>query len=87
MCYIHSAALVAEYLRSRDKYPGGSYLFKSISPNIVPDEGSTKDDGGDSGDQIYTIVSRKNELEISREICSIFSGDQIYTLVSLKKLN
>jgi len=58
MCYIHSAALVAEYLKSRGQYPGGSALFKSLSPNIVPDESSThKDDGDSAGDLIYLEVS------------------------------
>ena len=57
MCYIHSAALVAEYLKSRGEYPGGSSLFRNMSSNIVPDESLTVDDGGDNTELIYKTVS------------------------------
>ena len=57
MCFIHSAALVAEYLKTRGLYPGGSSLFRNISPNIVPDETVGKDIEGDNNEPIYNVVS------------------------------
>ena len=57
MCFIHSASLVAEYLKTRGLYPGGSTLFRHISPNIVPDETVGKGNEDDDTEPIYTIVS------------------------------
>ena len=57
MCFIHSAALVAEYLKTRGLYPGGSALFRNISSNIVPDETVGKDIEGDNNEPIYNVVS------------------------------
>ncbi|KAK6167208.1 hypothetical protein SNE40_021299 [Patella caerulea] len=45
-CYIHIAALIAEYLRQRGLYPPGCKAFRFISPNIVEEEISNKDDSG-----------------------------------------
>ncbi|XP_064615017.1 dedicator of cytokinesis protein 9-like [Liolophura sinensis] len=49
-CYIHIAALVAEYLMRRGKlprsYPQGCSAFSHISPNIQPEESGIKDDSG-----------------------------------------
>lgn len=56
MCYVHSAALIAEYLKVRDLYPGGCGLFKNISPNILPDETIVNDVSADAGEVIYTTV-------------------------------
>ncbi|XP_066933536.1 dedicator of cytokinesis protein 11-like isoform X1 [Clytia hemisphaerica] len=67
MCYIHSAALVAEYLKSRGEYPGGSSLFRNMSSNIVPDESLTVDDGGDNSELIYRTKNLIDLLEVSAD--------------------
>lgn len=69
MCYIHSAALVAEYLKVRDEYPGGCTLFKNVSPNIFSDETISKDIAGDSGDVVYTSVRIFNTIVEQFWIC------------------
>ena len=56
MCYIHSAALVAEYLRVKDSSSIGCTSFANISPNILPDENIAKDDEGEAGEMRYTEV-------------------------------
>ncbi|XP_052785231.1 dedicator of cytokinesis protein 9-like isoform X7 [Mya arenaria] len=50
-CYIHMAALVAEYLKKRGKiksssFPQGCAAFKPISPNVEKEESGIKDDSG-----------------------------------------
>ncbi|XP_041349256.1 LOW QUALITY PROTEIN: dedicator of cytokinesis protein 9-like [Gigantopelta aegis] len=50
-CYIHIAALIAEYLKRRGKiksrsYPQGCSSFSRISPNIAHEESGIKDDSG-----------------------------------------
>ncbi|XP_053403969.1 dedicator of cytokinesis protein 9-like isoform X5 [Mercenaria mercenaria] len=50
-CYIHIAALVAEYLKKRGKiksssFPQGCTAFKLISPNVEKEESGIKDDSG-----------------------------------------
>ncbi|CAH1780654.1 unnamed protein product, partial [Owenia fusiformis] len=45
-CYLHEAALVAEYLKRRGSYPQGCSAFKKISANIETDEMGIKDDSG-----------------------------------------
>ncbi|XP_074657465.1 dedicator of cytokinesis protein 9-like [Tubulanus polymorphus] len=45
-CYLHVAALVAEYLKRRGVYPQGCAAFKQISPNIEMEESGIKDDSG-----------------------------------------
>ncbi|XP_077554523.1 dedicator of cytokinesis protein Ziz isoform X2 [Haemaphysalis longicornis] len=37
-CYIHVAALEAEYLRHKEVFPDGCQAFKNTSPNVVRDE-------------------------------------------------
>ena len=59
MCYIHSTALVAEYLKSKGVFPGGCSMFKTISPNLLPDESSVKDDEDEAGEMRYTTVCIK----------------------------
>ncbi|XP_059143598.1 dedicator of cytokinesis protein 9-like isoform X5 [Physella acuta] len=51
LCYIHIAALVAEYLKRKGRlksrsYPQGCASFGYISPNIVVEETGIKDDSG-----------------------------------------
>ncbi|XP_061183678.1 dedicator of cytokinesis protein 9-like isoform X1 [Saccostrea echinata] len=45
-CFIHIAALVAEYLKKRECFPQGCTAFSGISPNVEGDESGIKDDSG-----------------------------------------
>jgi len=65
MCYIHSGALIAEYLRSKGLYAGGCKAFKSISPNLLPDESVISEDDGDNGEIRYTNKHLLELLELS----------------------
>eukprot|EP00794_Sanderia_malayensis_P010919 gene10919-12079_t len=64
MCYIHAAALVAEYLRRKGLYADGCGAFRAISPNLIPDECAMKnDDEGTSEELRYTKEDLINLLE------------------------
>ncbi|KAM7159693.1 dedicator of cytokinesis protein 11 isoform 3-T3 [Macrochelys suwanniensis] len=45
MCYIHVAALVAEFLHRKKLFPNGCSAFRKITPNI-DEEGAMKEDAG-----------------------------------------
>ncbi|XP_066496355.1 dedicator of cytokinesis protein 11 isoform X2 [Tiliqua scincoides] len=45
MCYVHIAALVAEFLHRKKLFPAGYSSFKKITPNI-DEEGAMKEDAG-----------------------------------------
>ncbi|XP_010182932.1 PREDICTED: dedicator of cytokinesis protein 11, partial [Mesitornis unicolor] len=45
MCYVHVAALVAEFLHRKKLFPSGCTAFRKITPNI-DEEGAMKEDGG-----------------------------------------
>uniref|UniRef100_A0A2K6KAZ4 Dedicator of cytokinesis 11 n=1 Tax=Rhinopithecus bieti TaxID=61621 RepID=A0A2K6KAZ4_RHIBE len=45
MCYVHVAALVAEFLHRKKLFPNGCSAFKKITPNI-DEEGAMKEDAG-----------------------------------------
>ncbi|XP_017592102.1 PREDICTED: dedicator of cytokinesis protein 11 isoform X2 [Corvus brachyrhynchos] len=45
MCYVHVAALVAEFLHRKKLFPSGCTVFRKITPNI-DEEGAMKEDGG-----------------------------------------
>nr|XP_006823927.1 PREDICTED: dedicator of cytokinesis protein 9-like [Saccoglossus kowalevskii] len=45
-CYIHVAALVAEYLKRKDIFKRGCTAFRLISPNVESEEQGIKDDKG-----------------------------------------
>uniref|UniRef100_A0A8C3KZN3 Dedicator of cytokinesis 11 n=1 Tax=Chrysolophus pictus TaxID=9089 RepID=A0A8C3KZN3_CHRPC len=45
MCYVHVAALVAEFLYRKKLFPSGCTAFRKITPNI-DEEGAMKEDGG-----------------------------------------
>lgn len=45
-CYIHVAALEAEYLRHKGIFPDGCTAFKNTSANVVKEESNLKDDMG-----------------------------------------
>ncbi|XP_047129888.1 dedicator of cytokinesis protein 9 isoform X1 [Hydra vulgaris] len=67
MCYIHSAALVAEYLKAKSMYAHGCSSFKAISPNLIPDESRLNDDEGDTAETRYTLKNLIELLEVSVE--------------------
>jgi len=52
MCYIHAAALVAEYLKRKGMYVDGCAVFRAISPNLVPDECAMKNDDEGNSDEV-----------------------------------
>ncbi|KAM8997034.1 dedicator of cytokinesis protein 11 isoform 4-T4 [Ara ararauna] len=45
MCYVHVAALVAEFLHRKKLFPSGCAAFRKITPN-TDEEGAMKEDGG-----------------------------------------
>ncbi|NXQ53457.1 DOC11 protein, partial [Anthoscopus minutus] len=45
MCYVHVAALVAEFLHRKKLFPSGCTAFRKITPNI-DEESAMKEDGG-----------------------------------------
>ncbi|XP_076453954.1 dedicator of cytokinesis protein 9-like isoform X3 [Babylonia areolata] len=70
-CYIHIAALIAEYLKRRGKlkgrsYPQGCQSFGAISPNIVAEESGIKDDSG-MQDVQYTEETLVEFLELGAQ--------------------
>ncbi|XP_073255433.1 dedicator of cytokinesis protein 11-like [Porites lutea] len=64
-CYIHAAALVAEYLKRQGAYPPGCAAFASVSPNVVADESVMKTDEGMRMEQRYTVRHLVDLLEQS----------------------
>lgn len=58
-CYIHIAALIAEYLKRKGTYPQGVQAFRSISPNIEGEEKGIKSDSG-MQDVQYTEVRKRH---------------------------
>ncbi|XP_067121236.1 dedicator of cytokinesis protein 9 isoform X3 [Centruroides vittatus] len=61
-CYIHIAALQAEYLRQKGLFSSGCQAFKHISPNVEMDESNMKEDCGNQEIQ-YTEDSFLETLE------------------------
>lgn len=62
-CYIHAAALVAEYLKRQGVYHEGCAAFASVSPNVVADESVMKTDEGMTMEQRYTVRHLVDLLE------------------------
>ncbi|KAK2573394.1 Dedicator of cytokinesis protein 9 [Acropora cervicornis] len=62
-CYIHAAALVAEYLKRQGVYPPGCAAFAPVSPNVVADESVMKTDEGMTMEQRYTVRHLVDLLE------------------------
>ncbi|XP_044183263.1 dedicator of cytokinesis protein 9-like [Acropora millepora] len=62
-CYIHAAALVAEYLKRQGAYPPGCAAFAPVSPNVVADESVMKTDEGMTMEQRYTVRHLVDLLE------------------------
>ncbi|XP_041482459.1 dedicator of cytokinesis protein 9-like isoform X6 [Lytechinus variegatus] len=65
-CYIHIAALIAEYLKRKGTYPQGVQAFRNISPNIEGEEKGIKSDTG-MQDVQYTEDNLLSELELCAE--------------------
>ncbi|XP_048588509.1 dedicator of cytokinesis protein 9 isoform X4 [Nematostella vectensis] len=66
-CYVHAAALVAEYLKRQGKYEQGCAAFYRISPNVVPDESMMKSDEGMAMEQRFTLAHLSDLLEKSAQ--------------------
>lgn len=62
-CYIHAAALVAEYLKRQGVYNKGCAAFANVSPNVVADESVMKTDEGMAMVQKYTVRHLVDLLE------------------------
>ncbi|XP_078379462.1 dedicator of cytokinesis protein 11-like isoform X4 [Oculina patagonica] len=62
-CYIHAAALVAEYLKRQGVYREGCAAFASVSPNVVADEIVMKTDEGMAREPRYTVRHLVDLLE------------------------
>ncbi|KAK3096056.1 hypothetical protein FSP39_022605 [Pinctada imbricata] len=82
-CYIHIAALVAEYLKRRGCFPQGCTAFKSISPNVELEESGIKDDSG-MQDVQYTEDTMVEFLEKAAE--SLDKGQRYEVLGEIYKL-
>ncbi|XP_072180438.1 dedicator of cytokinesis protein 9-like [Diadema setosum] len=61
-CYIHIAALMAEYLKKKGTYVQGAQAFKAISPNVEGEEKGIKSDTG-MQDVQYTEDNLLHQLE------------------------
>uniref|UniRef100_T1GAE7 DOCKER domain-containing protein n=1 Tax=Megaselia scalaris TaxID=36166 RepID=T1GAE7_MEGSC len=62
MCYLHIAALMAEYLKLKGTIKWGAEAFKGISPNIARDEIGLKLDSG-AQDSQYTEQMLLDQLK------------------------
>ncbi|GFY79358.1 dedicator of cytokinesis protein 9 [Trichonephila inaurata madagascariensis] len=63
-CYIHIAAMEAEYLRQKCMFSDGCSAFKTISPNVEQDESNLKEDSG-----VHDIQYSQETLLKNLEIC------------------
>ncbi|XP_014666695.1 PREDICTED: dedicator of cytokinesis protein 9-like [Priapulus caudatus] len=63
-CYMHIAALVAEYLKRKGVYSLGCSAFVNMSPNISVDESNMKEDAGSMQDISYTEDTLVEKLEM-----------------------
>eukprot|EP00795_Rhopilema_esculentum_P016504 gene16504-7923_t len=62
MCFVHAAALVAEYLKRKGSYVDGCSAFRAISPNLVPDECAMKNDDEGNSDEVR--YSKENLISL-----------------------
>ncbi|GFQ85822.1 dedicator of cytokinesis protein 9 [Trichonephila clavata] len=63
-CYIHIAAMEAEYLRQKCMFSDGCTAFKTISPNVEQDESNLKEDSG-----VHDIQYSQETLLKNLEVC------------------
>lgn len=64
-CYIHIAALIAEYLKRRGEFPQGCTVFQTISPNVGSEEVGMRDDSGVQLEVAYCENDLTGHLETS----------------------
>ncbi|KAI4544507.1 hypothetical protein MG293_004773 [Ovis ammon polii] len=97
MCYIHIAALIAEYLKRRGMFSMGWPAFLSITPNIK-EEGAMKEDSGMQDtpynenilvEQLYMCVeflwkSERYELiaDVNKPIIAVFEKQRDFKKLS-----
>ncbi|KAL1443839.1 hypothetical protein MTO96_030159, partial [Rhipicephalus appendiculatus] len=65
-CYIHVAALEAEYLRHKEVFPGGCLAFKNTSPNVVRDESHIREDAAAAAGQQQQDFQQTEESLVER---------------------
>ncbi|KAG8197439.1 hypothetical protein JTE90_014923 [Oedothorax gibbosus] len=63
-CFIHIAAMEAEYLKQKCMFPDGCSAFKAISSNVDQDESNLKEDSG-----MHDIQYSQETLLKNLEIC------------------
>ncbi|VDH90049.1 Hypothetical predicted protein, partial [Mytilus galloprovincialis] len=83
-CFIHIAALIAEYLKRRGCFPQGCAAFKLISPNVEKEESGIKDDSGMQDVQYTeeTMVEYLEKASRSLEVAERYEMlGEIYKLV------
>uniref|UniRef100_A0A0P6IZW0 Dedicator of cytokinesis protein 11 n=1 Tax=Heterocephalus glaber TaxID=10181 RepID=A0A0P6IZW0_HETGA len=97
MCYVHVAALVAEFLHRKKLFPSGCSAFKKITPNI-DEEGAMKEDSGMQDtpynehilvEQLYMCVeflwkSERYELiaDVNKPIIAVFEKQRDFKKLS-----
>ncbi|XP_077513928.1 dedicator of cytokinesis protein Ziz isoform X7 [Amblyomma americanum] len=65
-CYIHVAALEAEYLRHKEVFPEGCLAFKNTSPNVVRDESHIREDAAAAAGQQQQDFQQTEESLVDR---------------------
>uniref|UniRef100_A0A8B9DS83 DOCKER domain-containing protein n=1 Tax=Anser cygnoides TaxID=8845 RepID=A0A8B9DS83_ANSCY len=82
MCYIHIAALIAEYLKRKGLFSMGWPAFLSITPNIK-EEGAMKEDSG-MQDTPYneTVVLYELIAEVNKPIIAVFEKQRDFKRLS-----
>ncbi|XP_028330887.1 dedicator of cytokinesis protein 11 isoform X3 [Gouania willdenowi] len=82
MCYVHVAALVAEYLHRKKMFPSGLAAFKKITFNI-DEEAAMKEDTG-MQDVYYTEEVLVEHLEVCVE--SLWKAERYELITHIAKL-
>ncbi|KAL2078939.1 hypothetical protein ACEWY4_024683 [Coilia grayii] len=82
MCYVHVAALVAEYLHRKKLFPSGLAAFKKVTPNI-DEEAAMKEDSG-MQDVYYTEEVLVEHLEVC--IDGLWKAERYELITHIAKL-
>ncbi|KAM9836745.1 dedicator of cytokinesis protein 11 [Aulostomus maculatus] len=82
MCYVHVAALVAEYLHRKKLFPSGLAAFKKITLNIE-EEAAMKEDSG-MQDVYYTEEVLVEHLEVCAE--ALWKAERYELITHIAKL-
>ncbi|KYO32725.1 hypothetical protein Y1Q_0009334 [Alligator mississippiensis] len=82
MCYVHVAALVAEFLLRKKLFPSGCSAFKKITPNI-DEEGAMKEDAG----MMDVHYSEEVLLELLEQcVDGLWKAERYETISEISKL-